>query len=102
MDTPFPEVAAEAVSDAAAVLLDVRRDDEWAAGHAKGAVHWELAKLQAGMLPDLPKDAHLYVYCAAGGRAGQATTMLKEAGWNNAQNLGGLNNWRAAGGDVER
>lgn len=94
---------AQAIVDVAAgkaVLVDVRRDDEWAAGHAAGAIHFELAKLEAGEMPDIPKDAMVYVYCAAGARAGKATELLLANGWTNVTNIGGLDAWRAAGGSV--
>lgn len=101
MEPSYTAVAKEAVGNPAAVLLDVRRDDEWAAGHAKGALHWELSRLEAGELPNVPKQADLYTYCAAGGRAGKAATLLRGMGWLNVQNLGGLKDWQAAGGAVE-
>jgi rhodanese-related sulfurtransferase len=96
--------ATQAVADVGAgkaVLLDVRRDDEWAAGHAKGAVHFELAKLEAGELPDIPKDAVVYVHCAAGARAQKAKEILEQNGWTNVTNIGGLKDWQEAGGPLE-
>ncbi|HUO75624.1 MAG TPA: rhodanese-like domain-containing protein [Candidatus Paceibacterota bacterium] len=98
MDTPFSEVAKQAVTNPNAVILDVRRDDEWAAGHADRATHWELARLQAGELPDISKDAQVYTYCAAGKRAGEAADILRSHGWTNVQNAGGFSDWVAAGG----
>ena len=99
-EKPFAEVAKEAVGDKEAVIVDVRRDDEWAAGHADRAVHWELAKLEAGQMPDIPKDKKIYTYCAAGKRAGQAADILKANGWTDVHNLGGLPDWKEAGGQV--
>jgi rhodanese-related sulfurtransferase len=101
-DQPFSEVAARAVADTGAVILDVRRDDEWAQGHADRAVHWDIAKLQAGELPDIPKDARVYTYCAAGGRAGQAKSILEQNGWTSVVNAGGLKDWQAAGGAISQ
>lgn len=98
----FAEAATRAVADTNAVLVDVRRDDEWAASHATSALHWELARLEKGELPDIPKDAAVYVYCAAGGRAGAAAAILKEHGWTNVTNIGGLKDWEAAGGALEQ
>ncbi len=82
-------------------MVDVRRDDEWEAGHAKGAVHFELAKLEASEMPDVPKDATVYVYCAAGGRAQKAKEILEANGWTNVENIGGFADWQAVGGPVE-
>ncbi|MCC6934441.1 MAG: rhodanese-like domain-containing protein [Candidatus Yanofskybacteria bacterium] len=96
--------AAQAVAGHAAgksVVLDVRRDDEWAAGHAEGALHWELARLEGGEMPDVPKDATVYTYCAAGGRAGKAAEILAAHGWERVASIGGLKDWEEAGGAVE-
>ncbi len=65
------------VNQGKAVLIDVRTDDEWNAGHAAHAVHFELAKLQGGELPSVPKDAAIYVYCRSGARATMAKTILE-------------------------
>jgi rhodanese-related sulfurtransferase len=95
---------AQAVQDMAegkAALIDVRRDDEWATGHAKGAMHFELATLEAGEMPDISKDATVYVYCAAGARAGKAKDILTANGWTNVTNIGGFDDWKNAGGSAE-
>lgn len=102
MHTAFADAAIRAVADPKAVILDVRRDEEWAVAHARGAVHWDLAKLTTGQMPDIPKDAHVYVYCAAGARAGEAQGILMANGWTNVLNMGGLNDWATAAGAVER
>jgi rhodanese-related sulfurtransferase len=83
-----------------AVLIDVRRTDEWASGHAKGAVHMPIERIMAGEHPVNDTNIKAYIYCASGGRAGMATNALKAKGFV-AENLGGLSNWRSAGGEVE-
>lgn len=83
-----------------ALLLDVRTEEEWEAGHAEGAMHLELSKIEAGELPDFPKDKKICVYCAAGGRAEMAKKLLLSKGFLNVHNLGGLRDWKAAGGSV--
>lgn len=98
------DIAKDAVREAAsgeAIILDVRRDDEWNYLHAKGAQHFNIERLEAGKNPGLPRNKKLYTYCQAGGRAGRAATMLEQMGYQNVQNMGGLNDWRDAGGDVE-
>lgn len=99
----FAEAAARAVQEVgsgAGVLMDVRRDDEWVGGHAAAATHWDLARLEANELPEVPKDAQVFVHCAVGGRAGKACGILREQGWTNVTNIGGLSDWQAAGGAV--
>lgn len=81
-------------------LLDVRADDEWESGRAEGAIHFELARLEAGELPEIPKDKPICVYCAAGGRAETAKKILISKGFTNVKNIGGLRDWKLAGGNV--
>ena len=103
--TQFASVAAQAVRDVGAddaVLLDVRTDEEFAAGHAPGAVHLPLARIEAGERPDIGKDRKVYVYCRTGRRAAVAVEILREDGFSDLTNIGGLGDWERAGGDVER
>ncbi|MFH0890444.1 MAG: rhodanese-like domain-containing protein [Candidatus Liptonbacteria bacterium] len=88
------------VKNKSVVLLDVRRDEEWQAGHAAGAIHWDLVKLQAGQMPDIPKDADVQIYCRTGNRAGTARSIMLQNGWQKVSNLGGLTDWEKVGGRV--
>lgn len=83
------------------VYLDVRNDDEWSAGHIKGAIHFDLARLQAGELPDISKDSNLQVYCKSGVRAGIAKGILDNAGFTNVTDAGGFENLEAQGFPIE-
>jgi rhodanese-related sulfurtransferase len=85
-----PELPADAV------LLDVREDDEWAAGHAPRAVHIPMGEIP-GRLADLPSDGNLYVICRAGGRSARATAYLNSNGWTAVNVDGGMQSWAAAG-----
>jgi rhodanese-related sulfurtransferase len=78
------------------VLLDVREDDEWAAGHAPQALHIPLGEI-AGRLGDLPADANLLVVCRAGGRSARATAYLNANGWTAVNVDGGMRSWAEAG-----
>jgi glyoxylase-like metal-dependent hydrolase (beta-lactamase superfamily II)/rhodanese-related sulfurtransferase len=60
------------------VVLDVRRDDEWAEGHVDGAVHIPLHDLEA-RLDEIP-DGEVWVHCATGYRAAIAASLLDRAG----------------------
>ncbi|HEY4525492.1 MAG TPA: rhodanese-like domain-containing protein [Candidatus Paceibacterota bacterium] len=88
------------VANKEAILLDVRRDEEWQAGHAVGAIHWDLAKLQAGQMPNIPKDADIQTYCRTGNRAGVARNIMLQNGYRKVANLGGLSDWEKMGGKV--
>lgn len=83
-----------------ALLIDVRGDDEWNGGHAKDALHLSVDRIMQGKLPTKDTATKLYLYCASGGRSGMATNYLKSKGFD-AENIGGLSNWRSAGGKIE-
>lgn len=95
----IPTVTAAAVP-ADAYLLDVREDDEWAAGHAPTAVHLPMMEIPARM-HEVPQDGEVVVVCRVGGRSGQVVAYLRQQGWENVTNLdGGMNGWAAAGRPV--
>ncbi|MBR8742256.1 rhodanese-like domain-containing protein [Nocardiopsis sp. MG754419] len=81
-------------------LLDVREDDEWRAGRAPGATHIPLGTLgeRAG---EVPQDRKVYVICRSGGRSGQATMALNQAGWDAVNVAGGMQAWEHDGRDME-
>ena len=60
------------------VVLDVRRDDEWAEGRIDGAVHIPLHDLEA-RFDEIP-DGEVWVHCASGYRASIAASLLDRAG----------------------
>ncbi len=74
------------------VLLDVREDDEWAAGHIDGATHIPLGELSARR-GELPAGRRVVTVCRTGGRAGKATAALTEAGVTAETMDGGMNEW---------
>jgi hydroxyacylglutathione hydrolase len=60
------------------VILDVRRDLEWAHSHIDGAIHIPLHELP-GRLAEVPEE-ELWVYCRTGYRASVAASILDAAG----------------------
>lgn len=85
---------------AGAKFYDVRTVDEYKAGHFAGALNWSLQHMQAGSMPDVAKDTKIFVYCHSGNRSGQATTLLRAAGYTNVIDLHGLANVEAIGGTL--
>jgi rhodanese-related sulfurtransferase len=80
-----------------AVLLDVREDDEWAAGHAPQAVHIPLGEL-AERIGEVPQDnGEVYVVCRMGGRSARATMYLNQSGWDAINVAGGMQVWHQQG-----
>jgi rhodanese-related sulfurtransferase len=91
----LPEVPAAAVPDRA-WLLDVREDDEWAAGHVPGATHIPLGQLGT-RTGELPPDDTIYVICRSGMRSARAAQALSGAGWQAINVAGGMQEWAEAG-----
>lgn len=51
--------------------------------------------------PVLKKDTEIYLVCGAGGQAALAGKTLKEMGFGKVHNIGGIGDWKAAGGPME-
>jgi rhodanese-related sulfurtransferase len=79
-----------------AFLLDVREDDEWAAGHAPDAVHVRLGEL-GSRVDELPRDREVYVICRTGNRSAYATQALTAGGLNAINVADGMTGWAVAG-----
>ena len=72
------------------LFIDVRTEAEWHEGHMDNAIHFELARLQQGQLPNLVKNTPIALYCLSGGRAEVASTLLRQRGFSHVRNAGGL------------
>jgi rhodanese-related sulfurtransferase len=90
-----PEVVAASVPGGG-LLLDVREDEEWVAGHAPGAVHIAMSEL-AVRAAEIPKDRQVYVIGRSGSRSAQVTAALLGGGWNAVNVVDGMRGWAAAG-----
>ena len=73
----FMQVAKAQAADK--LILDVRTDDEAAAGRFAGSVHIPLDQL-AGKMAALPKDKEILIHCTTGARAEMACNELRNAG----------------------
>jgi len=95
--------AAEAIARAAgpAVLLDVREQNEWDAGHAPEAVLLPLSTMRGGPV-ELDEDAEYLVICHSGQRSQMVTEALVDAGYSAVNVRGGMMAWEQAGGPVVR
>ncbi|MFK0258874.1 rhodanese-like domain-containing protein [Streptomyces sp. NPDC090445] len=93
-----PLQARRRTTDGDAVLLDVREQAEWDAGHAPGAVHAPLSRLVTGApLPTAAEDRQLVVICRSGHRSRQAAKLLTGRGAQAVDVAGGMTAWAAAG-----
>lgn len=77
-------------------LLDVREDEEWAAGRIDGATHIPLAQLPA-RLTELDPTQPVVTVCRSGGRAGRAVDYLAQAGLPAEVMDGGMTRWADTG-----
>jgi glyoxylase-like metal-dependent hydrolase (beta-lactamase superfamily II) len=84
------------------LALDVRENDEFAAGHVAGALHVPLGELGA-RLGEVPEDRPVLLYCGHGERSATAVSLLERAGRREMINLdGGIEAWEAAGYQTEQ
>ncbi len=93
----IPEIDPVTLPDDA-VILDVREQNEWDAGHAPNAVHVPLGDLPSA-LDSLPisDDGTLAVVCRGGGRSSRAVAWLVQQGFDVANLTGGMKAWEAGG-----
>lgn len=91
--------AIPAVIDDALVVLDVREDHEWAAGHIDGAIHIPLGQIPA-RVGELDPSVRTLVVCHLGGRSARATQWLHAQGHDVTNVEGGMEAWEHAGRPV--
>src|SRR5256885_290984 len=86
------------------VLVDVREDEEFEAGHIPGAVHVPRSYLESrieGVVGD--RDAEVVLYCQSGNRSAYAAhTLAQLMGYENVSSMkGGITLWKDRGYQVE-
>jgi rhodanese-related sulfurtransferase len=80
--------------DGDAVLIDVRQEPEWDAGHAPMATLIPLAEVP-DHLDELPRDRLIICACRSGARSLRAATFLQEGGFDVVNLSGGMMAWFA-------
>jgi rhodanese-related sulfurtransferase len=97
-DTPGEVSATEALElvGSDAILLDVREDHEWAAGHAPEATHIPMSWISQHAA-SLPTDKTIICVCHVGVRSAAVAAALNRAGWTARNLAGGMEAWAAAG-----
>lgn len=85
---------AEYKSTDGAVLLDVRTEEEYRGGHIDGSINLPLDRITRIESVVKDKTAPLYVHCFSGSRSRQAVSYLKQMGYTNAMNIGGVSRCR--------
>ena len=88
------ETQARLAANPSAVLVDVREDREWQAGHAAGAVHIGKGVIERDIETTVPdKGTELILYCGGGFRSALSADMLQKMGYRNVTSMAG--GWRA-------
>ena len=77
------------------IILDVRRPDEFAAGHIPNAINVPNESIGTAEIPELPdKDQLIMVYCRSGRRSKEASEKLVKLGYTNIVEFGGILDWK--------
>ena len=75
------------------ILLDVRTQEEFEQGHIPGAVCLPNARSAADMPFLFGKDAEILLYCRSGRRSADAAKKLRDMGFTNVFDFGGIIDW---------
>ena len=97
--TPISPEALLSAPPAGALILDVRRPDEYGTSHVPGAINVPHDQVEA-RIAELgeDRDRTIVVYCESGRRAGMAGDVLLAAGFSDVRHLeGDMSGWREAG-----
>lgn len=88
---------------AGAELIDVREDNEYAAGHAAGAKHMGRGVIDRDIVQTFPdKSTEIVLYCGGGFRSALAADMLGKMGYVNVWSMdGGWAAWQESGAPTE-
>ncbi len=78
------------------VLIDVRTIEEFNSGHIADAGNIPVEVI-AGRLSEIPQDEPVVLYCRSGNRSAQAASILRQAGYTQVYDLGGIISWQQAG-----
>ena len=81
------------------IILDVRRPDEFAAGHIPNAINVANETIGTSEIAELPdKDQLIMVYCRSGRRSKEASEKLVKLGYTHIVEFGGILDWE---GEIE-
>ena len=77
------------------IILDVRRADEFAAGHIPNAINIPNESIGTSEIAELSdKDQLIMVYCRSGRRSKEAAEKLVKLGYTNIVEFGGILDWK--------
>lgn len=72
------------------VIIDVRTNEEYKEGHIKNSINIPVDNIEK---INYRKDTKIVLYCRSGNRSNQAALKLKNLGYENIYDMGGINYW---------
>lgn len=81
------------------LLVDVREDSEWQAGHIPGALHLGKGVIERDIESRIPdRGESIVLYCGGGYRSALAAEVIQKMGYTDVLSMdGGMRGWREAG-----
>jgi rhodanese-related sulfurtransferase len=90
IDVEADELAMDIPFDPNLVIIDVRREPEFADGHIKNAINLPLSEMiDVAQIAHFEDNQNLYIHCAGGYRSTIATSLIKRQGIHNIRNIVG-------------
>ncbi len=96
------DVKAKLTQPASFLLIDVREESEWNAGHLPHALHIGKGVIERDIETKVPDTSReLILYCGGGYRSALAADSLQKMGYTNVYSMdGGFRGWKEAGNDI--
>ncbi len=92
IDVEADEFAMDLPHDSNIVVIDVRREPEYADGHVKDAINLPLSEMtDVALIVNFENNQNLYLHCAGGYRSVIAASLMKRQGLHNLRNI--LGGW---------
>jgi len=90
-------------ADESFFLVDVREDNEWQKGHARGAIHLGKGIIERDVEKEIPDhDAEIVLYCGGGFRSALAADALQQMGYKKVISMdGGWKRWKELAYPIE-
>ena len=97
------DVQAKLQKPASFILVDVREESEWAAGHLPKAIHISKGVIERDIEKKIPDtNQEIILYCGGGYRSALAADSLQKMGYTNVWSMdGGFRGWKAADGEID-
>lgn len=86
--------AKEMIQNEEVIIIDVRSNFEYQAGHIKDAINLPVTEIEKGNIQNIKnKNTYYLIYCNSGSRSLEATKKLSSLGYRHVYNFGSIENW---------